>query len=288
MMGRAAATEAPIRRSPVGRLRTWLDSTLQSPDTVRVSPPPTTGRYEFKYLIRQEQCESIADLLATHLELDKYGHGRPRDTYTVRSIYYDSPGFKCYHEKENGDECRRKYRVRTYNETDTNALFLECKHRRGATYAKRKIRLDDDAMAGIAERRGIDPSIADPTSVLGQLLVGMDRWDYSPVSLVVYDRVAYVWPGQEDAVRVTFDRNLRAALFPSLKRIRSEQDLVPLLYGWVILEVKFNDLVPRFMRQLIASHDLQRQACSKYALSISQLLDEHPTKKEGWNHVHVL
>ena len=280
-MDKATATDALARRLPVGRLRTWLDSTRHSPDTVRISPPPATGRYEFKYLIRREQCEPIAALLHTHLDLDKYGRGRPRDTYTVRSIYYDSPGFRCYHEKENGDECRRKYRIRTYNETDTNAVFLECKHRHGATYTKRKVRLTEHHVAAIDGRRGIDPSIAAPTSVLGQFLVGMDRWDYSPVSLVVYDRIAYVWPGQQDSVRVTLDRNLRAALFPSLDDIRSESDLVPLLYDWVILEVKFNDVVPRFMRQLTASHDLQRQACSKYALSISQLLNEDPTKKEG-------
>ncbi len=246
---------------------------------------PTTGRHEFKYLIRSEMCDDIAAFVAPFLELDKYSQGRPRDSYTVRSIYYDSPAFRCYYEKANGDKNRRKYRVRTYN--DGAATFLECKQRKGSTYTKPKVRLGERDLAALREQRGIDASIEDPSDVLGQLLLSIDRWEYQPTALVVYDRIAYVYPGQQDMVRVTFDRNLRGRVFPSLDEIYDEGELTHLLYGWTILEMKFNDLVPRFMHQLVTTFSLQRQACSKYSVCVSLLLDEFPTRKEGWNHVYV-
>jgi len=238
---------------------------------------PTTGRHEFKYLIRSEMCDDIAAFVVPFLELDKYSQGRPQDSYTVRSVYYDSPSFRCYYEKANGNKNRRKYRVRTYNEGA--ATFLECKQRKGSTYTKPKVRLGEEELAALREQRGIDASIDDPSNVLGQLLLSMDRWECQPTALVVYDRIAYVYPGQQDMIRVTFDRNLRGRVFPSLGEIYDEGELERFLYGWTILEVKFNDIVPRFFHQLVTKFSLQRQACSKYGVCVSLLLDEYPTRK---------
>ena len=246
---------------------------------------PAVGRHEFKYLIRSEMCDDITAFVSPFLELDKYSQSRPQDAYTVRSIYYDSPAFRCYYEKANGEKNRRKYRVRTYN--DAAATFLECKQRKGSTYTKPKVRLQDDDIVALAERRGIDTSLPDPAGVLGQLLISMDRWEYQPTALVVYDRIAYVYPGQQDMIRVTLDRNLRGRVFAPLAEIHDEEELSPLLFGWTILEVKFSGIVPRFLHQLVTKFALERQACSKYGVCISQLIDENPTKREGWNHVRI-
>jgi len=268
-----------------GRLAARWAAAMRSAETPGDVRQPSTGRHEFKYLIRSERCDEIASFLAPHLELDKYSQSRPRDSYTVRSIYYDSPYFTCYYEKFNGEKNRRKYRVRTYNDSPTT--FLECKQRRGGTYTKGKVRLGAEDLVALDERSGLDGAMAEPSSVLGQLLLRMDRWDYQPTGLVVYDRTAYVYPGQQDTIRVTFDRNLRGRVFPTLDEIHQESELVSLLYGWTILEVKFTDIVPRFLERLVTRFGLQRQACSKYGVCVALLLDENPTKKEGWNHVCV-
>ena len=267
------------------RLSSRMRNAMRSAVAPDLDRKRAAGRHEFKYLIRSEMSDEIAAFVSPFLELDKYSQSRPQDSYTVRSIYYDSPAFRCYYEKANGEKNRRKYRVRTYN--DGAAISLECKQRKGSTYTKPKVRLHDDDIVALAERRGIDTSIADPAGVLGQLLISMDRWEYQPTALVVYDRIAYVYPGQQDMIRVTFDRNLRGRVFPALGEIYGEEELVPLLYGWTILEVKFTDIVPRFLNQLVTKFSLQRQACSKYGVCISQLIDENPTKREGWNHVCV-
>ncbi len=247
---------------------------------------PVSGRHEFKHLIRSDFNEDVVRFLQTHLELDKYSQGRPRNRYTVRSIYYDSPGFRCYHEKADGNQNRRKFRVRSYNHAG-GATFLECKQRKASTYTKRRTRLDDDQLLALQAREELDGRGVEPSGVYEQLLLSMDRWDYQPTVLVVYDREAYVAHGQEDAVRVTLDQNLRARIFPELSDLHDESELQDLLYGWTILEVKFNDVVPRFLRQLVSRFSLQRQACSKYGVSVALLLTENPTQKEGWNHVYV-
>ena len=266
------------------RLRSDLEAAERSHDIAM----PATGRHELKYLIRSERIGSIAALLESHLELDKYGAHRPKNSYTVRSIYFDSPTFRCYHEKLAGEKNRRKYRLRGYNGGETAAVFLECKQRRGETYTKRKSRLNEQDIEALCKRDGLDSSVDDPESVLAQLRMSMDRWQFAPTSLVVYDRIAYVWPGQQDTVRITFDRNLRAQLYPGIDELYCEAELVPLLYGWTIFEVKFSNIIPQFLSNLVNGHELHRQACSKYAVSIAQLLDENPSKKEGWNHVNIL
>ena len=266
-------------------LRSRMSSAIHSAVPQDAAAKPSPERHEFKYPVRSERVDEIAAFVAPFLELDRYSQSRPRDSYTVRSIYYDSPSFRCYYEKANGEKNRRKYRVRTYN--DAAATFLECKQRRGSTYTKPKVRLGGEDLAALRELRGMDASVADPSGVLGQLLISMDRWEYQPTALVVYDRIAYVYPGQQDMIRVTFDRNLRGRVFPSLDEIYDEGDLVPLLYDWSILEVKFGDVVPRFFHQLVTRFSLERQACSKYGLCVAQLIDEDPAKRQGWNHVGV-
>ena len=247
---------------------------------------PVSGRHEFKYLVRREQTHAIARFAASYLEMDKYSQGLPRNRYTVRSIYYDSPDFRCYYEKANGDQNRRKFRIRSYNQADS-AMFLECKQRQGSTYTKLKSQLDHEKLAILDSREGWGRMDFQSLGVVEQLLLAMDRWDYQPSSLVVYDREAYVSPGQEDTIRVTFDNNLRARVFPELDELYDESDLEDLLYDWTILEIKFTNTLPRFLARMVSQYSLERQACSKYGASIAHLVSDNPTKKEGWNHVYV-
>jgi len=247
---------------------------------------PVSGRHEFKYLVRREQTHAIARFAASYLEMDKYSQGLPRNRYTVRSIYYDSPGFRCYYEKANGDQNRRKFRIRSYNRANST-VFLECKQRRGSTYTKLKAQLDREKLDVLEAREDLTDNEFESCGVYEQLLLAMDRWDYQPSSLVVYDREAYVLPGQEDTIRVTLDNNLRARVFPELDELYDESGLDDLLYDWTILEIKFTNILPRFLGRMVSQYSLERQACSKYAASIAQLLSDNPTKKAGWSHVYV-
>jgi len=246
------------------------------------------GRYEFKYLLRPEVAERVVDFLASHLEMDEHCRGRDSNSYTVRSIYFDSPDFECFHEKLGGQKHREKFRIRTYNNPGSGPLFLENKIKDGLSYVKDKVTLNADILKAIKNLDYDSLSEVDrhdkDKRILDKFFFYTYRRAYSPVVLVVYDREAYVYPGQ-DTIRVTLDKNLRARMFPNLAQIYDEERLEYLLYHWIILEIKFTDILPRWMMPLNSLFYLKRQACSKYCTSVAHFIGGIPSFKDGLAYV---
>lgn len=251
----------------------------------------SVSRYELKYLLRPELAERVVDFLRPYLEVDKYCNGNDANTYTVRSIYFDSPDFECFHAKRGGQKYREKFRIRTYNHSGFAPLFLENKRKNGLSYVKDKVSLNNDALKAI---RNLDYDglrdmdiLEDERRILDRLFFHIYRRAYFPVVLIAYEREAYVYPGQE-TIRVTLDRNLRARMFPNLDQIYDEDGLETLFYNWIILEVKFTDVMPRWMRRLSTLFQLRRQACSKYCTCVAHFLGEIPNSKDGLAYVWTI
>jgi hypothetical protein len=88
-----------------------------------------------------------------------------------------------------------------------------------------------------------------------------------PVVLVIYEREAFL--GRHDeTIRVTFDKNLRSIAFPSVDDLYSDDRARRALKDSFILEVKFNDHYPEWMKKVIGTLGLKRQSASKYVISI--------------------
>lgn len=251
--------------------------------------PGMTGRLELKYLLSPEEARQVSRFLAARLEVDPHARGRPGNAYTVHSVYFDSLGLICYHAKQNGAPVREKYRIRTYNEPGSAPIFLERKARQGHLYRKEKARLNDAWLGCLAARDGLgSPAAADCPSVVQRLLYRMDRQAFVPTVLIAYEREAYVEWADQDTVRITLDRNLRAQAAPRLEAIHDEEDLRPLLTHGVILEVKFSDGVPWTLRELTRRVSLLRRACSKYAASIEHVVLNSATTKGVGAHAQLL
>ena len=92
---------------------------------------------------------------------------------------------------------------------------------------------------------------------------------------VSYLREAYVTP-RDDAVRVTFDRLVRATPHDGNPRLdlAGRRGLCPKIDG-IVLELKFTDRFPNWMRQMVEIFDLQRVSMAKY-VSCVQCLAAHP------------
>lgn len=56
-------------------------------------------KIEYKFLVPESKLDNLRSDLTPFTELDKYSEIDDRKEYTVRSIYYDTPGFECYVEK---------------------------------------------------------------------------------------------------------------------------------------------------------------------------------------------
>src|SRR5688500_6376039 len=99
-------------------------------------------RYELKYLLRREQVKPLVTELSQTLRLD--AHANPLGVYPITSLYYDTPDYKGYWDKLDGQRSRRKVRVRVYGDrtiTEETPAFLEVKQRINKLMRKRRVSL---------------------------------------------------------------------------------------------------------------------------------------------------
>ena len=88
---------------------------------------------------------------------------------------------------------------------------------------------------------------------------------YIPSIIVDYDREAYTCP--INSIRITFDKNLRAS-----KNIYSLFDknintVKVFNEPKIILEVKYNHMLPKWIREILSIYNAERSSISKYCLS---------------------
>lgn len=216
-------------------------------------------RHEFKYQCSGAQLEIIKHRLDTVLKLDKHAFN---GEYCIRSMYFDSLSLRCYKENENGTDPREKYRIRIYN-ANSERISLECKRKeRGKTY-KTSCLITKEQFDDIINRRfSID--IKEQHPVLRKFYYLLRTEHFTPSVIVEYDRVPYVYPLGN--VRITLDRNIRSSdcfdqFFSASLPCRP---IMPA--GQHLLEVKYNEFIPDFIKELIQTDNLSQSTFSKYYL----------------------
>ncbi|MBP3372439.1 MAG: polyphosphate polymerase domain-containing protein [Clostridia bacterium] len=217
-------------------------------------------RHEFKYVISSAQVPMIQNRVEHMLMRDV--HAGPAGCYNIRSLYFDDWTDRCYHENENGTDPREKFRIRIYNHS-TGQIKLECKRKQqGKTYKAScplTIAQTQALMAG-----KILPDIASQPPLLQKLTVKMMTRRMRPVVIVEYDRVPYVYKGGN--VRVTLDTNIASCKDVSrfLDETIPKRPVMPI--GQQLLEVKYDEYLPDFIRRNLQLENLQQTAFSKYYL----------------------
>ncbi len=234
-------------------------------------------RFELKYFIGPDEMEFIRSSIAPFMHIDKYANGHKDGRYTVRSIYFDTHNLQFYYEKEAGTKIRKKLRVRTYNRFSEDAIsFLEIKRKYGNAILKERVCVpwnDARTLLQYADNC-IGPKIIAEQNLSSASRDSVERFialmklmALEPVVLVVYDREAYVG-NDNNRVRVTFDCDIRSAVDPELTDIFQEKDLRYLTNSSQVLEVKFDDVMPAWLRPVTTQLDRNHQAISKYCHGI--------------------
>ncbi|MEM6328461.1 MAG: polyphosphate polymerase domain-containing protein [Bacteroidota bacterium] len=229
-------------------------------------------RRELKYLVREADRERLLSRIGPFVTPDPYARPRAdgRTGYTVRSIYFDTPGLRDWAEKESGDQVRRKLRVRGYDAPGSSPLVLEIKRKEEqAVWKDRATVTARQAVALLS--RGPLPCLPEPARTAAKRFVYRLRAERrQPTLLVTYWREPLV--GRFDpSLRVTLDQRLRVASFPRLGPDADglyRETLRPVLRGRFILEVKFDRVYPSWLRETISRLGLSRQALSKYAIGM--------------------
>lgn len=216
-------------------------------------------RNEWKYLISTSEKEILKLRMKHFLRLDPHAEN---GSYMIRSLYFDDYWNSAYEEKEAGILMRKKYRIRIYNCSD-HSIRLERKKKFGSYIYKESAPLT---------RTETEKIIAGDYSFLLHSPYDLCREFYiecisnvmRPRTIVDYDREP--WIMDEGTVRITFDADVRAAV-GSFDLFDPQLPTLPVLGpGKMVMEVKFTEMLPQIVREILPPQAEEFTAVSKYVL----------------------
>ena len=238
-------------------------------------------KYEFKYVVPESQIDQLREAIRPFVELDPYAEAMDANEYTVRSVYYDTSRFDYYFEKIDGYKVRKKIRVRGYNQkTGDDKVFMEIKRKLKEPIEKDRERLTFEVMKRLLAGEGSsaygDGLDDHGVNGAGKFLFHVYRNNLKPVILVIYEREAF-YDSYNNDIRITIDKNLHSIAYPSIDDLYSEGNAIPAIKGNFILEVKFRDRFPGWLRQVVGRMGLIKRSASKYVFCI----DSHNLAKSS-------
>lgn len=228
-------------------------------------------RYEFKYILPVWMVERITAELDRRLSRDS--HCEENGHYHIRSVYFDSPDMRWYHEKKNGLQKRFKFRLRTYShdaESFMDPLFLELKGRNGSLVIKHRVRLPGSAFAkgipdGAAWLRELLYRDFAGNNVAERFIAQSFRYRLAPSVITDYTRAAW-----EDVSNPDF----RATIDSCSTAYRTSWNGLPcgipveILPAGEIVEIKFRYRIPLWFQRLVREMGLKRVSCSKFQKAV--------------------
>jgi SPX domain protein involved in polyphosphate accumulation len=231
-------------------------------------------RFEFKYLVPSENYTALRSALMPFLKMDSFAAKQPNGMYTVRSIYFDTPGFEMYHTKIDGIAHRMKVRLRGYNlGDDTSQVFMEIKRKYEGPILKNR----SDAPYGVVRELFKPGAVFDDRAHQIKNPDNARRFFYQvlsrnlrPVVNVIYEREPFLGKttNLENDFRVTFDMHLRSVSYPSVDRLYDEAGATYASPGFFILEVKFNHFCPDWVKPILEDFQMRKEPASKYVGTI--------------------
>lgn len=223
----------------------------------------TTYRHELKFYLNHIEYNVLKSSITPAIPMDSFA--AKRGYYHIRSLYFDDFWDQALQDKLDGDNDRKKYRIRIYNFNGED-IKLERKIKTGQFIRKDSTSLTreecDALIAGdfdfLAERKE-EPCMA--------LYLEMRNNLMRPKVVVDYVREPYTYPIED--VRITFDKDLRMGICgaggfdiynPDLMTMPAVEN------NLIILEVKFNNFLPTIVHKLIQTPGNMRSSISKYVM----------------------
>lgn len=225
-------------------------------------------RFEFKYQLPTGTVEGILPELLKYMEFDPYAEQLPGRAYTVASLYYDSAGLDCYHQKVAGLKMRKKLRIRFYDfDLKPNTpVFLEIKRKYDAVVVKDRLTMSyQNCYRALHENQPLQLDFSEHDQQTMDEFMWMKLYNgMMPQNMVLYDRKPLL--GKVDPnFRVTIDSNLRTFPAQWLTDPGEPQLVNP---GVSVLEVKFNNVLPAWFHRIIQQYSLEQRPFSKYCQSL--------------------
>ncbi len=219
-------------------------------------------RNEWKYRLPMTDLEIIQARLEALLSNDR--HSDKHGGYAVHSLYFDDFFDSCAKENDGGTAARFKYRIRFYNDYE-GYLKLERKEKRFGRCRKKAAILSEDEYKKIFYGNAEEVFWNTEDPLIRQFCVDIMTKGFAPKAIVDYERIPFVEPITN--VRVTLDLNIAASAevdrFLNLDYLK-----IPLQKkGEHVLEVKFDEILPGYIKQAVTVSSMVQSAFSKYYLA---------------------
>ena len=234
------------------------------------------SRYECKYLISPMLVSEVREFIQPFMAPDRFAALRENYRYPICSLYLDSPDLLLYQQTVGGEKNRFKLRIRTYSDDRSAPLFFEVKRKINNIVQKRRARITHEGgMHFLAER--LDGfgfhAVPAPASELEYFGSHMELAGARPLVRVRYQREAYESKGG-DPVRITLDTELMHCVTFKTDLSHNRGRWVSTPVAGTILEIKFTDRFPSWIRDLVQVFGLRQQPVPKYVWSVDHMMLE--------------
>lgn len=217
-------------------------------------------RNEIKFIISKTMAEVLKQRLSLIMSVDTNSYNSD-NSYLIRSLYFDNENSDAYYEKMDGVEYRKKYRIRIYN-FDDKFIRLECKYKHNNMTSKDQILIDKELCSKIVDGK-IDDIDLTKDNLLRQFALDYRLNKLEPSIIVDYNRVAFTYHVSE--VRITFDSQIKSGMYNCNLFDKNATTYSVIDDNQMVLEVKFNEILPESIAIILQTVPTFRQAFSKFA-----------------------
>lgn len=218
-------------------------------------------RSELKYVCTDYNFELIKNKLSNLLCIDSnsYENGK----YIIHSLYFDDYKNTCMKEIDSGDYKRSKWRIRYYNDSNQN-LYLEKKEKLFSRCHKRKCKISVDEYNSIINGDSLNVFWKTDEKLLKEFIIDIINKGFKPKLIIDYERFAFVETITN--IRITLDTNISAS-YDISNFLTGDYIKYPIQEkNYNVLEVKFDDILPGYIKNVFNSYNFNQTSFSKYYL----------------------
>lgn len=216
-------------------------------------------RSEWKYTLSNQELSLLKSRLSEVMEIDP--HTPLGGRYLIHSLYFDDYKDTSVYTTDSGLSKRFKWRIRYYGD-DLTYIVLEKKEKIESRCHKKSVKITVEEYNKIVSGEAYDLIFDTKKKLIKELAVDMLINDYRPKVIIDYERIAYI--EKITNVRITFDMKISASYELENFLDGDYQSFYVLPSGINVLEVKFDDILPSHIRNIVESYNFKQGSFSKY------------------------
>lgn len=216
-------------------------------------------RNEWKYCLTNQELSLLKSRISKVMNLDL--HTNESGRYFIHSLYFDDYKDTSLYTTYSGISKRFKWRIRYYN-NDHSYITLERKEKLCGRCHKKSCKLTIEEYKEIVSGNITNLVYDTKKKLIKELARDMMLYDYRPKVIIDYERIAFV--EEITNVRVTFDMKISASydIEHFLDNNYNKYYINPREIN--VLEVKFDYILPSYIKNIVESYGLKQTSFSKY------------------------